>query len=112
MTYIITHHGKWLSWNTMLSLNRWQRSALVAEAKQQYRAMLYAAGVQPMQRFELIVRYWSKIDADNLCNKYFIDTLRSEKLVVNDDKRYFDGVSVRPDPALKHNTYVITLVGS
>ena len=38
-----------------------------------------------------------------------VDTLRSKKLVPQDDKRYFKGFSVTPDSALRHNTYIITL---
>lgn len=96
----------------MLSMNRWQRSKLIAEAKHQYRQMLLEAGVGKLSRFSVQVSYWSKIDADNICLKYFIDTLRAEGMVINDDKRYFDGVSSTPDATLKHNTYLVKIKGT
>jgi hypothetical protein len=109
MEYIITHAGKWISWNTLLSNNRWQRAKIIAEWKAVYSTMFRVAQIQPMQRYAIEFRYWSKIDADNVCMKYFIDALRNEGYVVNDDKRYLAGVTTIPDPTLKHNTYVIKL---
>lgn len=109
MTYTITHTGAWLSWNTLLSQNRWQRSKLLASWVPIYQKMFADAQVQPMTHYRLDIRYWSRADADNLVIKRLIDTLRSEKLVPNDDKRYFKGFSVTPDATLKHNTYVVTL---
>jgi hypothetical protein len=109
--YIINHKGPWVSWNTLLSLSRWQRSKLLVEAKQQYREMLAQAKVEPLSSFQIDVRYWSRIDCDNICLKYFIDTMRHLGLVVNDDKRFFAGISSSPDNTLVHNTYRITISG-
>lgn len=111
VTYTLQHVGKWISWNTLLSLNRWQRTKLLAEAKNDYKQLITKAKVKPLATFSISIRYWSRIDADNCCFKYFIDTLRAMKLVVNDDKRFFKGVECIPDVTLKHNTYIITLTG-
>lgn len=110
MTYTITHNGRWISWNTLLSNNRWQRAKIIKEWKPLYQAMFITAGIKPMNEFKITVRYWSKIDADNCCFKYIIDQLRADKLVTNDDKRFFKGITTIPDPSLKHNTYIIEVI--
>lgn len=71
--------------------------------------MFRDAGVQPMEYFRMDVRYWSRADCDNCVIKRLVDTLRSEQLVPQDDKRYFKGFSVTPDPDLRHNTYLIAI---
>ncbi|MBF9237467.1 hypothetical protein I2I05_08655 [Hymenobacter sp. BT683] len=108
--YTITWTGAWLSWNTMLSKNRWQRAKLMEDWKPLYRKMFADAGMKPMKNFTIVIRYWSRMDADNVYMKAFIDSLRAEHLVPNDDKRYFGGISCTPDPTLKHNTYVISVI--
>lgn len=110
--YTIDYRGPWLSWNTLLSLNRWQRQKLVGEAKQRYQELLAGAGVLPLASFVVEVRYWSRLDCDNICLKYLVDTMRAQGLVTNDDKRYFAGVTSIPDAALGHNQYRIIIRGT
>ena len=110
-TYTITFHGRWLSLNQVYSKNRYLATQVKNDWKTTFTRMFQEAQIKPFTTFRLWVRYNSRMDADNLTGgtKIAVDTLRAMALVPNDDKRFYKGISIEPDLALKHNTYVLTI---
>jgi hypothetical protein len=110
-TYTLTHHGQWLSLNQVYGKSRWLASVAKNEWKTTFTRMFTEAGISPFLTFKITIRYNSRMDADNVVagNKVLVDTLREMKLVPNDDKRYYKGISIEPDASLKHNQYVIII---
>jgi hypothetical protein len=111
-TYIIDYHGTWLSTNTILGLNRFKAAKLKAEWILGIKPLLIAAQIKDVLAFSLEIRYWSRLDPDNVVGvgtKALVDQLRYLNVLTNDDKRYWKGLTVHPDETLKHNHYRISL---
>jgi len=49
MTYTISNQCFWISWNTLLSLNRWQRQKPLDARVPIYQKMFRAVRVQPVR---------------------------------------------------------------
>ena len=71
---------------------------------------MVAAGVQPMQKFSLHLRYNSKHDVDNLSllGKLAVDTMKG-RYIPDDTKKHYRGIHVQVDEELPHNHFVFTI---
>lgn len=72
--------------------------------------LLVAAGVQPMQRFTLSLRYNSRHDVDNLSllTKLAVDAMKGV-YIPDDTKKHYRGLCLTADESLPHNTFLFTL---
>lgn len=63
--------------------------------------------------FELRVFHNTRLDMDNLVGqvKPFVDALRSRQVVPEDDKRYWDYLSIQHAPQLAKNSIVFEVTG-
>ena len=111
MTYTITHRGAWISLNAAYSKHYHARNQEKTRFALAFADLLSAADVPWLAAFELMLRYNSRMDADNTIGgvKVFVDTMRAVGIIENDTKDVYRGVHIIPDSRLKHNTYVITL---
>jgi hypothetical protein len=111
--YKIEYTGKWLSINAAYSSNRWQRTKVKKEYKAIFKPLILNLAItQPIKQYRLEVTYWSKMDSLNLCAgiKILEDCMTELDVIINDDKRYQQGISIAPDNTLNHNTYIIKLI--
>lgn len=65
-----------------------------------------------LQKFRVELNYYSMLDVDNTVYavKLLVDTLRAMKIVVDDDPRYFRGLTITPDEKLPENTYIFKII--
>ena len=110
-TYTFMYTGPVVSQNKTFAGMHWaKRKALTDKWHGIFGKLLVSAGVQPMARFKLHLRYNSRHDADNLvltC-KWLVDSMKG-KYVEDDTKKYYRGIAIEPDESLSHNTFVFTI---
>lgn len=110
-TYTFTYSGAWLSLNTIYSTHRWLRNQEKKAWMGKFRQMLVEAEIPALEAFPLHIRYNSRSPCDNLTggSKILVDTMRGLGIIPDDSKHYYRGVTIEPDLALGHNTYVVTI---
>lgn len=120
----ITYQGKGVSLNKFYSQGHWgTRSAI----KKKYRAIFdqlfhESKDLIWMEEYALIIFYNSRHDLDNVTGmeKVFMDALKQETdksgivvrhgYVKDDDKRYYKGMVIVPDPELPMNTFEFNIL--
>lgn len=110
-SYVITYSGPGLSSNKWYAgMHFAQRIKLKTEWRNRFKGIIALAGIQPMQRFRVDLRYRARLDCDNTSAmlKLFCDQLKGV-YVPEDDTKYFKGFSVSFAPELPHNTFIFTL---
>lgn len=63
------------------------------------------------EEFYFDISYNSRLDIDNgiLVSKFLADTLVSEGIVQDDSPKYYKKVSIRYEPDLPKNTYIVNI---
>ena len=63
------------------------------------------------EEFYFDISYNSRLDIDNgiLVSKFLADTLVSEGIVQDDSPKYYTKVSIRYEPDLPKNTYIVNI---
>lgn len=63
------------------------------------------------EEFYFDISYNSRLDIDNgiLVSKFLADTLVSEGIVQDDSPKYYKKVSIRYEPNLPKNTYIVNI---
>lgn len=110
-TYTFTHSGPVPSNNKAYSGMHWtKRKALADKWHLVFGSYLRAAGVKPMERFTLHLRYNSRHDCDNLSllQKLAVDTMKG-RYVPDDTKKHYRGTHTEVDEALPNNTFIFTI---
>lgn len=103
--------GKVVSNNKTYSGMHWaKRNALTDHWHGVFRQLFVAAGLQPMQKFSLSLRFNSRHDVDNLSllTKWCVDTMKGP-YIPDDTKKHYRGISVNADESLPHNCFVFTI---
>lgn len=109
--YTFTYSGKVVSNNKTYSGMHWtKRNALTELWHGTFTRLMSDAGVQPMQRFALHLRFNSRHDVDNLSllTKWAVDAMKG-RYIPDDTKKHYRGIHVEADETLPHNTFVFTL---
>ena len=62
---------------------------------------------------ELRVEHNTRFDLDNLAGtiKIFVDCLRSEKVLIEDDRKFWDYLSIKYNPELDKKTILFNITG-
>ena len=83
--YTITYKGKGVSLNAFYSQGHWhKRNAIKNEYGAIFRSLLQEAKVPKLDKFNMVIRYNSRHDLDNIVgmSKILVDTMKKKK----DDK--------------------------
>lgn len=103
----IEYNGKWPSVNTLRN-NRWDSNqGLKNKLRRTFSLLVLEQKPKKMAKFRVDVRYNSRLDPDNVSLKYFVDSLKDIGIIIDDNKKFFKGLSVEPDESLKYMTYIV-----
>ncbi|MBB4601378.1 hypothetical protein HNQ93_001261 [Hymenobacter luteus] len=110
--YQLTFRGRWLSINAAYNKHYQQRNKVKNEYKELFRPLLLQAQIPPLLAFRLHIEYNSRMDCDNLTagSKVFYDLIREMKIIKEDNKHIYRGITIVPNLLLPHNTYQITIL--
>lgn len=109
----IDYRGEALGLNEYKSMNREELSATYNRIKKKLAIAIYNIHPPQLQWFELRVYHNRGFDVDNLAGlvKPFVDALRKLKVVPEDDKRYWDYMSIQHAPQLDKGSIVFEITG-
>lgn len=91
----------------------WRKLKVVVDrVKIKARILCLEARPPKIEKFTVECRYNSRLDVDNVGStcKIFIDQLVILKALPADDKRYWKGLSIIPDPEMKHNSLELKVI--
>lgn len=104
--YEISYNGKIFSLNDLYRQGHWSiRSNLKKKYSELFLAEIVKTDLKFINQFYLIVFYNTRHDPDNIVGvvKVMVDTLKGT-YIVDDNKKYFRGVSIFPDEDLPPGT--------
>lgn len=109
----IDYRGEALGLNEYKSMNREELSAKYNKVKDELFGAIYRMNPPRMQWFEVRVYHNRKFDVDNLAGivKPFVDALRELKIVPEDDKRYWDFMSIQYANQVEKGSIVFEITG-
>jgi hypothetical protein len=111
VAYEIVYEGKITSLNDTSGQGWYTRNKAVNKFKDIFTILMLEAKFKKIDRFRLDVRYNSRHDCDNvvfIC-KTLVDTMRKQKYIKDDTKKYYRGISITPDESLKYQTFVFKI---
>lgn len=109
--FTVHYNGTWVSTNTLRNNHYRVNEALKRKFRKVYGDLIRKSkcdgGV--FKSFEVQIEYRSRLDPDNVSGKFFVDALKDQGVIIDDNKKYFKLWSIRPIEDLKHNDYVIKI---
>lgn len=112
--YVVTYDGKLISWNTVYDSSHWtHRSKLKNTYHEIFTVLLLKAKVKKVKEFAIVAFYNDNKDVDNvtIMTKWMVDVMK-DKYVDNDDSRFYKGLVMFYDPAMKKKSIEIHIIGS
>ena len=109
----IKHTGKIVGLNEYKSLH-WRKLKKKTDAlKFTFNSLLSKTTLPKLKWIELRVYHNTRFDLDNIAGtiKVFVDCLRHKKILLEDDRKYWDFLSVQYNPELKKNTLSFEITG-
>lgn len=113
ITCRIHYSGNVVSLNDYKSLHWRKLKVLVDGCKLELRSLIRKARVPKLKYIELRVFHNTRYDMDNIVGvvKPFVDMLRKEKRIAEDNKGVWDYLSIQYAPQLKKNELVFEIKG-
>lgn len=109
----VDYSGVVVSLNDYKTLHWRKLKPLYDGVKLEFLSLIRKEKPVPMAWIELRVYHNTKYDLDNLVGivKPFVDVLRREKVIRDDNRRYWDYLSVQYTPQLEKNTIKFIITG-
>ncbi len=110
--YIIEYNGEIVSTNEYKSANWRKYKPKVDKIKKIFWALIINASLPKFEKIALKVRYWSRHDVDNVSatSKIFIDQLVKCGRLPDDNKKYWEKLTIEADNTLVSNTVVFEMI--
>jgi hypothetical protein len=108
----ITYIGAIPSLNVLYT-SHWSKANKLKDAiKEKVKTLIEEAQWKPVEQFKIEVEYNSRLDPDNVVGfcKAAIDQSRYSKILIDDTKKYYKGLSIIPNESMPKNHYRIVLV--
>lgn len=109
----ISYSGKVISLNHYKSLGWRELKKKVDKVKLEFLGLIMAKRMPKLAYMELRVFHNTKLDVDNVTGtiKVFVDVLRHCNVIQDDDRRYFDYLSIQYTPQLKKGEVIFEITG-
>jgi hypothetical protein len=111
-TQSITFKGSIPSLNSYAGgKNFYAKAKVIKDIKSDLRLLCIKAGFYKVDKFCIDVEFNSRHDVDNVVTieKIFVDSLKG-RYIEDDNKKYFRGLSIRPNEELPMNTFILSVI--
>jgi len=104
---------KIVSLNQYKSLHWRKLKTKIDPLKLEFCKMIRDASIPKLKWMELRIEHNTRFDLDNLAGtvKIFVDCLRSESVLIEDDRKYWDYLSLKYNPELEKNYLLFNITG-
>lgn len=109
----IEYKGKVISLNQYKSLHWRSLKQKTDPLKLVFNALITKAAPPPLKWLELRIYHNTRLDLDNISGtiKIFVDCLRHKNIIEEDNKRFWDYLSIQYNPELKKGVLIFELTG-
>ena len=110
--YELGYTGKMFSLNDCKSLHWRALKKKVDKLEIEFKKIIREANTPRYEKFEVEVEYYNRYDVDNIAFtiKCMIDCLVREKKLIDDDKRYWEKLTITANRKLKNNTIIFRII--
>lgn len=109
-SFTVNYEGKWPSINDLRN-NQWSgNQGLKKKWRTKLGWLIIEQKPKKLSKYQVQVRYSSRLDPDNVVLKFFVDALKDTGVIIDDNKKYFRGYSILPDESLNNNQYIIKVI--
>ena len=110
--YELEYNGKMISLNDCKSLHWRALKKKVDAIEILFKNIIREVNPPKYEKFEVEVEYYNRYDVDNVSFtvKCMVDQLVREKKLVDDDKRYWERLTITANRELKNNTIIFKII--
>jgi Holliday junction resolvase RusA-like endonuclease len=111
--YKIEYIGKVIGINNTYSMGWQKRHQQLGVIKNTFALLIHNAKIPRLKYMELRVYHNTRFDIDNLVAmiKPFVDMLRAKGVIQDDNKRFWDYLSISYDPTVKKKALLFIITG-
>lgn len=107
----IRWQGKHISLNDWYSNKHWTSRQKQKTQWHSFFSELLGNQVK-LTKYKLEIEYNSRLDVDNvMVQKFLNDTMKENGWIIDDNKKYFKGMSIAVNEGLPDKTYIIRIFG-
>lgn len=91
--------------------NFYAKAKIIKDLKSTVKLLCLEAGFKKVDKFIVDIEFNSRHDVDNVITigKIFVDSLKG-KYIEDDNKKYYRGLTIRPNEDLKMNTFILSII--